>query len=80
MRYTGGSYARVPSNVGGWRPQVRDDRGMQFRRVSSMRADVQKAEAKLAKMREDLAREEEVLDKMREDCAQCGACSACCGG
>lgn len=79
MRNTGG-FARTPSVLGGYRPQVRDERRDQFQRVQYMRGDVQRATEKLAKMQEDLAKEEEVLDNMRESCAHCGACSACVGG
>lgn len=71
--------AKVPSILGGSRPQVRDDGAVQVRRVNFQRMEVQRATAKLAKMQADLAVEEEVLDKMREACKQCGACSACIG-
>lgn len=71
--------AKVPSILGGSRPQVRDDGATQVRRVNFQRMEVQKQRDKLAKMQADLTHEEEVLDKMRESCAHCGACSACIG-
>lgn len=69
----------TPSVLGGNRPNVRDDAAMTVRKVSYLRAEVEKRKAALESVAKELAIEEEFLSAMRKQCKKCGRCSACTG-
>lgn len=74
------SYAKVPSVIGGLRPNVRDDAQMAHRAVQHTKAEVSKTEEKLRQLK---ARYEAEESRRKSLCVKttgkCGACSACIG-
>ena len=71
--------AKVPSILGGARPQVRDAGKDVFNRVQYLRGEKRKAMAKLDDIERQLADAEQERQDMRAECNHCDDCSACIG-
>ncbi len=71
---------KVPSVLGGHRPQVRDPGRDAFDRVKYLRAEKQKKQNELDNISAALAQAEAERNKMRQECGNCDNCSACIGG
>jgi len=71
--------AKVPSVLGGYRPQVKDDAQAAFQRVQYLRGEVRKAREKLQNLETQLYAAEEERGDFQSECERCGNCSACIG-
>ena len=70
---------KVPSVLGGNRPQTRDAGKDAFNRVQYERGEVRKLRAKLEEAERRLADAEQEREDMRAECNHCDDCSACIG-
>lgn len=72
--------ARVPSVIGGNRPNVRDDAQMAFRAAQHTKAEVSKTEEKLRQLKARYEAEESMRKSLcAKATGKCGSCSACIG-
>lgn len=71
--------AKVPSVLGGYRPNVQDAGQDAFNRVRYLKAEVIKARTKLDDVERQLEDAQASRESMRAECGKCGDCSACIG-
>ena len=70
---------KVPSVLGGFRPQVRDAAADVVRRVRYLQAEVTRLGDKLSDLQRDLAAAKAEREAMQQACGHCDNCSACVG-
>ncbi len=70
---------RQPSNLGGMRPEVRDDKEMLLRGIKFQRAEIMALEKTLTEKKSKLKADEEKRNEYRKLCKKCDSCTACLG-